>query len=93
MALEWTPQERLASAAEVLGVVVELFGFDPTTLRLAQSMHEAAPSGEGFDEAMEQLTSRLEECGEMGKLIKGRCASLHPARETYLWPAVLEPLA
>lgn len=93
MTPEQALQGRLASASEILGVVAELCGSDQQALRLAQSIRDKVASESEFTKATEKFTQYLECCGELGKLVMGRCASLHPAREPHLWPAVLEPLA
>ncbi len=92
MASELTQGERQESATEILNVVLELCSTDETAMELAQAVRDAVPSGEKFAEATKQLLGYLKQLGDLGKLVKGRCASLHPAREPHLWPAVLEPL-
>lgn len=93
MISELTLDERQASATEILNVVLELCWTEEEARKLAQSVRDAVSSSEKFAEATRQLLSHLEKCGDVGKLVVGRCASLHPAREPHLWPAVLEPLA
>ena len=92
MTSELTQDERRESATEILNVVLELCSTDEAAMELAQAVCDAVPSEEKFTEVTKQLLGYLKQLGDLGKLVKGRCVSLHPAREPHLWPAVLEPL-